>query len=78
MTATDYLFVRPSFFRGVARLLDLGATLESDAYNRSSTPALADAKALASDWMMVGADLEHAICEYPRSAQYGDGASESK
>jgi hypothetical protein len=58
-TLTDFLFTRPSFLAGVARLLDLGAQI--DVYNQSATPSEADARALYSDWRMVGEDLHTAI-----------------
>jgi hypothetical protein len=56
----DYIFVTPSFMRGAARTLDLGATLRQDSYLLSGTPEEADARALASDWRAVERDLEAA------------------
>jgi hypothetical protein len=56
---TDALFARPSFMSGVARALDLGGTF--DEYNRSPSPEDADVRALHSDWMAVGADMQKAI-----------------
>lgn len=53
---TDYLFARPSLLYSVASLMDLGAQLH--AYNESPTPAVADARALRSDWISVGEDLK--------------------
>lgn len=50
-----YLFARPSFFSGMARVLDLGGTLNE--YNYSSDTGQADYYALHSDWKAVGADL---------------------
>jgi hypothetical protein len=58
-TLTEFLFARPSFLGGVARLLDLGGQV--DVYNQSATPSEADARALYSDWRMVGEDLHAAI-----------------
>ena len=56
---TDYLFAMPSFLTGVARLLDLSGRF--DVYNDSSDEAVADARAIYSDWRMVGQDLAGAM-----------------
>ena len=56
---TDYLFATPSFLTGVARLLDLSGRF--DVYNDSDDEALADARAIYSDWRMVGQDLAGAM-----------------
>ena len=56
---TDYLFATPSFLSGVARLLDLSG--RSGVYNDSDDEALADARAIYSDWRMVGQDLAGAM-----------------
>lgn len=52
---TDFLFPTSTFLTGVARVLDLFGTF--DRYNVSRTPEEADALAIASDWQMVGQDL---------------------
>lgn len=52
---TDFLFAQPSFASGVARVMDLWAGF--DDYNRSETTDEADARAIASDWLMVGQDM---------------------
>ena len=57
--ASDFLFARPSYLTGVARILDLGG--QFDAYNVSRTPAEADVRAIMSDWAMVGLDLNRAV-----------------
>ena len=56
---TDFLFAQPSFSSGVARVIDLWG--QFDEYNTSETPEEADARAIASDWMMFGQDLLDAI-----------------
>ena len=65
MYSTDYLFATPSFSRGMASVLDLGATLTR--YNISDSPEEADAKAIASDWGMVGQDIRFAISAYEKT-----------
>jgi hypothetical protein len=55
---TPFLFSRPSFFEGCARVLDLGDTLTE--YNTALTPEQADAIALYLDWLAVGDDVRHA------------------
>ncbi len=61
---SDFLFAQPSFASGAARVFDLWGRF--DDYNRSDTPAEADAKAIAADWLIVGQDLAEAI-EYHQS-----------
>ncbi|MEA2030498.1 MAG: hypothetical protein U9N55_02725 [candidate division Zixibacteria bacterium] len=61
-SSTSRLFARPSFFEGIARLLDFTNSLQ--VYNYSKTEAEADAKALAGDWRMVGRDIKAAVDEY--------------
>jgi len=56
---SDFLFAQPSFFTGMARTLDIGATF--DVYNVSATTQQADARAIFSDWRMVGQDLAEAM-----------------
>ena len=56
---TDFLFVRPSFLAGMARVLDLYG--QYDIYNVSPTTSEADAKAIASDWIVVGQDIGDAM-----------------
>ncbi len=62
---TDLLYARPSFFEGVARIVDLGGTLNE--YNRSPTSEQADCDALEADWSAIGQDLEQAITIYQAS-----------
>ena len=58
---TDFLYTKQSFVRGLGSIGNLSGTILT---NRSLTPEEADAKAIASDWMMVGKDLEGAIKQY--------------
>ena len=52
---TDFLFARPSFLEGLARVVDFFGVLQE--YNTSSTPESADLRAMRADWEAVGADL---------------------
>lgn len=61
---TFYLYARPSFIEGVARLFDFGAALQE--YNYSESPAEADGRAAYSDWLAVGDDLRRAFHQYER------------
>ncbi len=56
---TDFLFARPSFVEGIARILDFGDTLTE--YNRSEQ---ADALALRADWRAVATELRRAAAKY--------------
>ena len=61
MSDTYFLFAQPTFVEGMARVLDLGNTL--NVYNESLTEKIADSRAIFSDWFMVGQDIEQAISE---------------
>ena len=56
---TDHLFALPSVWSGAARVLDLFCTF--DTYNDSPNDAQADARAIYSDWHIVGQDLADAM-----------------
>lgn len=62
-----HLFTNPSFITGMARILDLGTTL--DEYNSDPSPEVADFLAIKSDWMEVGADLFSTIRNYDEKAK---------
>lgn len=53
------LFANPSFFTGLAKVIDIGATF--DQYNVNQTPQEADFWSLWSDWYSVGDDFRSAI-----------------
>ena len=50
-----FLFARPTFLLGMAQTSDLWGHLVF--YNQSATEALADARAMYSDWRVVGEDI---------------------
>ncbi|MBI3970716.1 MAG: hypothetical protein HY332_05455 [Chloroflexi bacterium] len=56
---SDFLFARPSFWGGAARVLDLGNTLTE--FNQSPTPDQADCIAMRADWGSIGQDFREAI-----------------
>jgi hypothetical protein len=58
---STFLFARPSFIEGMARLLDFGGTLNE--YNYSSNEQRADAFALWADNTTVGNDVRSAWLE---------------
>jgi len=59
---SDFLFARPSFIGGAARVLDLFGTLQE--YNRSLTPDIADQRAMFNDFRAIGVDLEQVMKRY--------------
>lgn len=59
---SSFLFARPSFIEGMARIWDFAGTL--NVYNRSATPELADARAFQADWAAVGQDLWAAVRQF--------------
>ncbi len=52
---TDFLVATPSLASGMARLFDWYG--QFDQYNGSADGAEADARAMASDWRIVGDDM---------------------
>ncbi|MBD2326283.1 hypothetical protein H6G21_05305 [Alkalinema sp. FACHB-956] len=59
---SSFLYAQPSFVEGIARLLDIGGTLQE--YNSSLTDHQADELALTADWRVIGEDLNNAIDAY--------------
>lgn len=64
---TYLLFARPSFISGMARVLDLGCTLNE--YNQSLSPDSADYLAINSDWYAVGSDIRSALANYENNIE---------
>jgi hypothetical protein len=65
----DYLFAKSSFWEGVARLFDFGATMNE--YNDDVlSPGEEDILAMESDWNLVAQDLKEAIEEYEKEIGY--------
>ncbi len=56
---TDFLFARPSFIEGMARVLDLGSTLQQ--YNNSLDGKQADSIAANADMRAIAEDMWRAI-----------------
>ena len=71
---TDFLYARPSFVEGVARLFDLRGTLNE--YNGSPTTTFADGYAIGMDWYVVGRDIEEAISKYTATRELSDRVNE--
>ena len=61
-----FLFANPSLIEGMARVLDLGSTLND--YNNSLSPEDADCAAISSDWKVVALDMKSAMAEYERQS----------
>ena len=62
MDYTSRLFARPSFVEGMARVLDMGGTLNE--YNTSPSGEEADAIAIWSDWAAIGQDMRAVMGDY--------------
>ncbi len=54
----EFLFARPSFTEGLARIFDFGNAL--NVYNESPTPVEADIYALHADWRVIGWEIRRA------------------
>ncbi len=59
---SDFLYARPSFLEGMARVMDMGNTLNE--YNTFETGEEADYTALLMDWIAVGRDMQAAMGQY--------------
>ncbi len=59
MSNSEFLYARPSFLEGWARVGDLGNSMTE--FNSVDTPAEADQLALASDWAATGSHVRDAI-----------------
>ena len=59
---TSRLFAMPSFIRGIARVLDMGSTLNK--YNDSPNGDTADCRALQDDWCQIGDELRDVLETY--------------
>ncbi len=68
MNQSDFLFAKPSFVGGLASVLDLGSTLV--VYNDPSSPEIADAQAIESDWTISGSDMVNAMAQW-QNEQHG-------
>jgi hypothetical protein len=64
---TDFLFARPSFLSGFARVLDLFGLFDS--YNDSPSPLSADGRAIYADWRVVGLDIQEAAGQFEAEIQ---------
>ncbi len=56
---SDLLFAKMRLSEGVGSVIDLFGVLQE--FNESETPQEADAKALWSDFMAVGVDIQDAV-----------------
>lgn len=65
-----YLFPTPSFWTGLASLIDVGGGLNMANY--ASTDAQADSDAIRSDWLAVGDDIAAAILQVHESMAQRD------
>ena len=57
-----FLFNRPGFLSGIARLMDFSGSLKT--YNEHQDPATADLRAFREDWLALGFDFHMAIDAY--------------
>lgn len=56
---TDFLFTNCSFLTGAATVFNIAGDFYE--FNKSSTGAEADCKAIGNDFMIVGRDMKRAI-----------------
>lgn len=61
---SEFLFARPSFLEGVARIMDFTGSLNE--YNTSNSGEQADTRALRADWTAVGKDIKKAMNDFDK------------
>jgi len=66
----SFLFARPSFVEGAARLFDFGSTLNE--YNNALSGGEADLEAIQDDWRTIGHDLGRAMQHHVTTDQLPD------
>jgi hypothetical protein len=76
MGYSDFLFARPSFLEGVARVIDTAGALNQ--YNRMPSAQEADALAMWSDWAAVGAEIAAAAAQFNGRARVELASVEKK
>jgi len=67
MNRSFFLFARPSFIGGAARLFDFAGTL--NIYNLSATGELADVRAFKEDWKAIGDDMRTVLAAYKKEQE---------
>lgn len=68
---SDFLFARPSFVEGIARVADFHGTLQR--YNTSSDSDYADLRAIYADWEAVGKDMRKVVEEHQKDRSNEQG-----
>lgn len=64
---STYLFARPSFIEGFARMVDISNSLNT--YNQSRNGQEADARATYEDWKAVGHDVRVSLEQLRAAAE---------
>lgn len=67
LITTSQLYSSPSFFRGVARSIDLFGTINQ--YNESKSESEADYVAIKRDWNVVGQMLSQVLFSYAKDSK---------
>ncbi|MCL6588948.1 MAG: hypothetical protein K6U80_03255 [Firmicutes bacterium] len=57
---------KPSFIKGMARVLDLGSTIKIYDYEYLGEPEKIDFEVMNSDWIRIGKDIKAGIIKYQR------------
>ena len=74
---TNNLFPRTNFLKGMGSVLNISGSYFDFDYGKSD--AEADAKAIASDWGMVGQDFQHVLeVELPKAKRKSNGKKAKK
>lgn len=67
MGHSDFLFAKPSFISGIARLFDFAGTLNT--YNESPDEETADIRAFQEDWKAIGDDMRKVLLAYRKDQE---------
>lgn len=65
----EYIFTKPSFLSGAAKVVDVGGSLTDCDFLFSFSPAEADSRAIASDFRVTGNDLYQALDEHAAESE---------
>ena len=69
---TRFLYARPSFLEGAARLFDFTGSLNR--YNVARSPRAADEAAMWLDWLGVGHDIQAAMKQFDEKQEEAPAA----
>ncbi|PXV85106.1 hypothetical protein C8E03_11930 [Lachnotalea glycerini] len=71
MYKSQYMEKVPNSKEGLARVLDMGSTINKKKYGITKNATKVDEEAIHSDWEAIGTDIRRAIDEFRDSKYHG-------